>query len=94
MDAIALWQAGVRETVACMGTALTLEQLSAAARIAGTKNGKCHTQLAQKGYIEQLLNAKIYLCYCAKAALFFVWTMMMLESMLLNACVAGRFFLQ
>lgn len=40
MDAIALWQAGVPEAVACMGTALTSEQLSAAARITGTKNGK------------------------------------------------------
>jgi len=40
MDGIALWQAGVREAVACMGTALTPEQLSAAARIAGTKNGR------------------------------------------------------
>ena len=44
MDGIALWQAGVREAVACMGTALTPEQLSAAARIAGTKNGKLATQ--------------------------------------------------
>lgn len=40
MDCIALWQAGVREAVSCMGTALTSEQLTAAARMAGTKNGK------------------------------------------------------
>jgi DNA primase len=40
MDAIALWQAGIREAVASMGTALTSNQLEAAAAIAGTRNGK------------------------------------------------------
>jgi DNA primase len=41
MDAIALWQAGVREAVACMGTALTTDQLVASARILGnTPSGK------------------------------------------------------
>jgi DNA primase len=40
MDAIALWQAGVREAVASMGTALTTEQISSAAILAGSKNGK------------------------------------------------------
>lgn len=40
MDAIALWQAGVRETVACMGTALTSEQLGAAAKTAGARGGR------------------------------------------------------
>jgi DNA primase len=39
MDAIALWQAGVREAVASMGTALTFKQLEAAAAIAGSRNG-------------------------------------------------------
>lgn len=40
MDAIALWQAGVCEAVASMGTGLTMEQVSAAATLAGTKNGE------------------------------------------------------
>eukprot|EP00980_Cylindrotheca_fusiformis_P010101 scaffold2243_cov122-Cylindrotheca_fusiformis.AAC.17 len=40
MDAIALWQAGIREAVASMGTALTKKQLNAAAAIAGTRNGR------------------------------------------------------
>ncbi len=40
MDAIALWQAGVREAVASMGTGLTIEQVSAAASLAGSKNGE------------------------------------------------------
>jgi hypothetical protein len=40
MDAIALWQAGVQETVACMGTALTREQLMAAAEKARNIGGK------------------------------------------------------
>jgi DNA primase len=41
MDAIALWQAGVCETVACMGTALTSDQLVASARLLGNApNGK------------------------------------------------------
>ena len=40
MDAIALWQAGVQETVACMGTALTREQLMAAAEKARNIGGR------------------------------------------------------
>ena len=40
MDAIALWQYGVREAVACMGTGLTEEQITAAAVLAGDKNGR------------------------------------------------------
>lgn len=40
MDAISLWEAGIHEVVASMGTALTLEQLSIAARTAGTHGGK------------------------------------------------------
>jgi DNA primase len=40
MDAVALWQAGIKEAVACMGTALTLEQLASAAKMAGTRGGK------------------------------------------------------
>lgn len=40
MDAITLWQAGVREAVACMGTGITEEQLTAAAVLAGNKNGR------------------------------------------------------
>jgi DNA primase len=40
MDAIALWEAGVREVVASMGTALTMEQLANAARTAGTRGGE------------------------------------------------------
>ena len=40
MDAIALWQAGVQETVASMGTALTKEQLLAAAEKARDIGGK------------------------------------------------------
>jgi DNA primase len=39
MDAIALWEAGVREVVASMGTALTMEQLTNAAKTAGTRGG-------------------------------------------------------
>lgn len=41
MDVIALWQAGIREGVASMGTSLTTKQLNAAAAIAGRKNGMC-----------------------------------------------------
>jgi len=40
MDAIALWEAGIHEVVASMGTALTVEQLSNAARTAGTHGGE------------------------------------------------------
>eukprot|EP00537_Pseudo-nitzschia_pungens_P004962 CAMPEP_0172363050 /NCGR_PEP_ID=MMETSP1060-20121228/6513_1 /TAXON_ID=37318 /ORGANISM="Pseudo-nitzschia pungens, Strain cf. cingulata" /LENGTH=1505 /DNA_ID=CAMNT_0013085701 /DNA_START=419 /DNA_END=4935 /DNA_ORIENTATION=+ len=40
MDAIALWQAGVKETVASMGTALTKEQLMAAANTARQTGGR------------------------------------------------------
>jgi DNA primase len=40
MDAIALWEAGVREVVASMGTALTMEQLASASRTAGTRGGE------------------------------------------------------
>mmetsp|Transcript_1046 Transcript_1046/g.2048 ORF Transcript_1046/g.2048 Transcript_1046/m.2048 type:complete len:1254 (+) Transcript_1046:1-3762(+) len=39
MDAIALWQAGIREGVASMGTSLTAKQLNAVAALAGRKNG-------------------------------------------------------
>jgi DNA primase len=42
MDAIALWQAGIRETVASMGTALSYEQLTAAAKAARKLNGTYH----------------------------------------------------
>lgn len=41
LDAIALSEVGVSEVVACMGTALTTEQLTSAARTAGTRGGKC-----------------------------------------------------
>jgi DNA primase len=37
MDAIALWDIGVHEVVASMGTALTMEQLSAAAKAVGSR---------------------------------------------------------
>lgn len=40
MDAISLWEAGIHEVVASMGTALTTEQLSNAARTAGTHGGE------------------------------------------------------
>jgi DNA primase catalytic core len=40
MDTIALWEAGVHEVVACMGTALTIEQLDKAAKAAGTMGGR------------------------------------------------------
>lgn len=40
MDAIALWQAGIQEAVASMGTALTKEQLLAAAEQARDMGGK------------------------------------------------------
>ncbi|CAJ1968078.1 unnamed protein product [Cylindrotheca closterium] len=39
MDVIALWQAGIREGVASMGTSLTVKQLNAVAALAGRKNG-------------------------------------------------------
>jgi DNA primase len=39
MDTILLWEAGIDEAVASMGTALTEEQLSSAARTAGTHGG-------------------------------------------------------
>lgn len=41
LDAISLSEAGVDEVVACMGTALTAEQLASAAITAGTRGGKC-----------------------------------------------------
>ncbi len=44
MDAIALWQAGVQESVASMGTALTKEQLLAAAEKARDIGGKFFLQ--------------------------------------------------
>lgn len=40
MDAIALWQAGIRETVASMGTAISLEQLESAAGSARKLGGE------------------------------------------------------
>ena len=40
MDVITLWEAGIRESVACMGTALTLVQLASAAKAAGTMGGR------------------------------------------------------
>lgn len=40
MDAIALWDAGITSVVASMGTAVTLEQLEAAAKTAGTRGGR------------------------------------------------------
>lgn len=40
MDAISLWNAGVKEVVASMGTALSMEQLSAAARLAQPVEGR------------------------------------------------------
>jgi hypothetical protein len=40
MDAIALWQAGVKEAVASMGTALSHEQLLAAASTARKIGGR------------------------------------------------------
>lgn len=41
MDAISMWQAGIRETVACMGTALSYEQLAAASKAARKLGGTC-----------------------------------------------------
>lgn len=40
MDAILMCEAGIQEAVASMGTALTMEQLTNAARTAGTRGGK------------------------------------------------------
>jgi len=40
MDAMSLWNAGIRNVVASMGTAISLEQLELAARIAGTRGGR------------------------------------------------------
>ena len=40
MDTIALWEAGVHEVVASMGTALTFEQLEKAAKASGTLGGR------------------------------------------------------
>lgn len=40
MDAIAMWQAGIRETVASMGTALSLEQLQSASNSARNMGGQ------------------------------------------------------
>ena len=39
MDAITLWQAEITEAVACMGTALTFEQLEAAAKLVRSRGG-------------------------------------------------------
>lgn len=39
MDVVALWQVGIRESVASMGTSLTAKQLNSVAAIAGRKNG-------------------------------------------------------
>ncbi len=43
MDAISLWDAGVCEVVAIMGTALSVEQLIAASKLVGGKGGKFHS---------------------------------------------------
>jgi DNA primase len=40
MDAISMWQAGIRETVASMGTAISLEQLQSAASAARKLGGE------------------------------------------------------
>jgi DNA primase len=40
MDAISLWDAGVCEVVASMGTALSQEQLASAAKLVGGKGGE------------------------------------------------------
>ena len=40
MDVIRLWEAGIKESVACMGTALTMEQLSSAAKTVGSMRGR------------------------------------------------------
>lgn len=40
MDVIRLWEANIKESVACMGTALTMEQLASAAKVAGTMGGR------------------------------------------------------
>jgi DNA primase catalytic core len=40
MDAMALWNAGIHNVVATMGTAISLEQLELAARTAGTRGGR------------------------------------------------------
>ena len=40
MDAVALWEAGVQEVVASMGTALTMEQLDKVAKVAGSMGGR------------------------------------------------------
>ena len=40
LDAISLWTAGISSVVACMGTALSPEQLDEAARTAGSRGGR------------------------------------------------------
>ena len=40
MDVISLWEANIKNAVACMGTALTMEQLTSAAKAAGTMEGR------------------------------------------------------
>jgi hypothetical protein len=75
MDAIALWQAGVQETVACMGTALTREQLMAAAEKARDIGGRLLCSLlcfALAGLLSDiLLRGKIELARCISFHLFF-----------------------
>ena len=63
MDVIALWQAGITNVVASMGTALTPEQLAIAAKLAGVRGGRIilclDSDTAGVNAVERLCSASI-----------------------------------
>jgi DNA primase catalytic core len=70
MDTIALWEAGVPEVVASMGTALTFEQLDKAAKAFGTMGGRIIVCLdnddAGNMAVERLCSSGILTHVCEK----------------------------
>lgn len=91
MDAIGLWQIGVREAVASMGTALTQNQLEAAAAIAGTRNGKT---IGPQFLITSASSNQSKTAYFLQDVLCYALTMMMQGGRLLSVCVLEVSFLQ
>ena len=62
MDAISLWEAGIHEVVASMGTALTVKQLSNAAKTAGTHGGELRKSfIVFAGYLLPHISQSAYL---------------------------------
>ena len=65
MDAIAMWQAGVQETVASMGTALTREQLLAAAEKARGIGGRLIYYLVELRCLLGAMHTIAHFCFVA-----------------------------